>query len=38
MSTDAVAAHAPYWPIVTLVIGVLVGAALRGLVRQWEDR
>ncbi len=31
-------AHAPYWPIATLIVGVLIGAALRGLIQQWEDR
>lgn len=38
MSGDTVAVHAPYWPIVTLIIGVCIGAALRGLTQRWEEQ
>lgn len=32
------AAHAPYWPVVTLAIGVIIGIVGRGLWAAWEDR
>lgn len=32
------AAHAPYWPLATLALGVLCGVLLHYVYVVWEDR
>lgn len=29
--------HAPYWPIATLLLGMVLGALASSAVRQWRD-
>lgn len=30
-------AHAPYWPLATLLAGMLLGGIASSVVRQWRD-